>query len=300
MASRTDDQSATPAAAPAIENSPEPEIDESFRIVYDSPCLAVVSKSGNIPCHASGRFKRNTLERVLLEKASFPAVFFTSRLDRETSGATLVAKTVETAGALGRAMMRHEIEKTYLCIARGAWPAVPLGDDGWSVVSGDLFPAADANVHKFRVFLPDDNSTFSDSAAAAKYDPSIRFTGAPQRATTKIRQIPWKTLGITDARALPFVALECMPVTGRTHQIRATVHALGLEVLGDKLYGPDRSIYARMCEGCMTNADAEALVLPRQALHSWRLSLRDPLTGERIDAVAPPDELVSEFAATLG
>ncbi|MBQ7667250.1 MAG: hypothetical protein IJS46_04570 [Kiritimatiellae bacterium] len=285
----------TVCCGPASGDAPgEPAVDESFSILFDSPRFAIVEKSGNMPCHASGRYVRNTLERVLLEKAGFPAVFFASRLDRETSGAVVVAKDAETAGALGRAMMRREFSKSYLCLARGRAPD-GFGTDVWREVSGDLYPATDGQVYKFRVFVPDDPA----AAALAGPDPSVAFTGASQRATTRLRIVPWESLGVEPDAAAGFVALEAEPVTGRTHQIRATVRALGLQVVGDKLYGPSRAIYARMCAGEMTAADAAALALPRQALHSWRIALKNPETGERVGAVSDPAPLVAAFSTAL-
>lgn len=281
---------------PAAPAGPEPAVDERFSVVFDAPRFAVVSKSGNIPCHASGRYVRNTLERVLVEKAGFPGAFFASRLDRETSGAVVVAKDAETAGALGKAMMRREVSKTYLCIARGRWSGEGAGPDGWTDARGLLYPATDGEVWKFRVFVPDGAPCgAAENGAAADWKP----LGAPQRAETLVRPVPWETLGVDGDAAAEYVALECRPLTGRTHQIRATVRALGLEVAGDKLYGPDRSIYARMCEGRTTAADSAALVLPRQALHSWRIVFRDPGTGAEIAAEAPPDALLDEFSAAL-
>ena len=282
------------AGPPALRTGPEPDVDETFGILLETPRLAVVSKSGNIPCHASGRYERNTLERVLLEKAGFPAVFFASRLDRETSGAVLVAKDAETAGALGRAMMRREVSKTYLCLARGAWREA-AGPDGWCDVSGDLYPATDGEVFKFRVFVRDGTAPGPECAGGAPWT----ARGAPQRAETRIRRVPWEALGADPAALAGFVALECEPKTGRTHQIRATVRALGLEVAGDKLYGPDRSIYARMCEGRMTEADRAALGLGRQALHAWRISFRDPASGRPLAAEAPPRALVGALSAAV-
>ena len=280
------------AGPPAPPSGPEPDVDETFAVLLETERLAVVSKSGDIPCHASGRYVRNTLERVLLEKGGFPAAFFANRLDRETSGAVVVAKDRETAGALGRATMRREIAKTYLCLARGEWRE-RSGPDGWCAVSGDLYPATDGEVFKFRVFVRDGLAPGPDCAGGAPWTPR----GAPQRAATRIRPVPWEALGADPAELAGYVALECAPETGRTHQIRATVRALGLEVVGDKLYGPDRSIYARMCEGRMTAADRAALLLPRQALHSWRVSLREPGTGALLSAEASPRALVDALAA---
>jgi len=259
-------------AAPAA----EPEVDPSFRILREGAGWAVVAKSGNLPCHASGRYREHTLE-ALLAAAGFPGVHFVSRLDRETSGAVLVAKDPATAGALGRAMMAHRIRKSYLCIARGSLP-LPPGPDGWTDVRGRIVAAGDGVVHRYRVFLPEE----ADPADATA-------------AHTRFRILPWSGFGLPEAPG--FLLLECEPLTGRTHQIRATLKGLGLEVVGDKLYGPDRAIYARMCEGALTPDDLSRLLLPRQALHAWRLAFPDPATGDEVLAEAPPDDLLAVWRA---
>ena len=261
-------------AGPPAPPGPEPAVDASFAVVLDRPRYAVVAKSGNLPCHPSGRYRANTLERLLRDAAAFDGVHFVSRLDRETSGCVLVARDAEAAGAFGRAMMARRFRKTYLCIVRGAWRE-PAGEDGWTDVLGWIRPAGDAIVHKYRVF--------ERAASEAEW----RAGDPATAARTRFRPAPWSLLGADDAPE-GWTLLECEPVTGRTHQIRATLRGLGLEVAGDKLYGPDRAIYGRMCEGRMTDADRAALVLPRQALHAWKLAFRDPFAGEEVEAVAPP------------
>ena len=121
--------------------------------------------------------------------------------------------------------------------------------------------------------------------------------GEPEEVVRENYRRAASALGVAPGLAEGFVALECEPVTGRTHQIRATVRALGLEVAGDKLYGPDRAIYARLCAGAMTPADRAALGLSRQALHAWRLDFREPATGLPRSVTAPPDALLAEFSA---
>ena len=260
-------------------------MDASFRILLENDRLAVVAKSGNIPCHPSGRYRRNTLETLLRETAGFPAAHFVGRLARETSGAVLVAKDPATAGALGRAAMARRIRKAYLCIVRGAWTE-PAGPDGWSDVFGRILPAGDAVVHKYRVF-----ERLPDEAAWRGADPATA-------ARTRFRPLPWADFGVPSPPP-GFVLVECEPLTGRTHQIRATLRGLGLEVAGDKLYGPDRAIYARLCEGRLSDSDRRALGMSRQALHCLRVSFRDPATGEDLSAEAPPDAMVAEFLAAF-
>ena len=261
-------------AGPPAPAGPEPEVDERFEVLVDAPRWAVVAKSGNLPCHPGGRYRRHTLERLLEERAGFPSVHFVSRLDRETSGCVLVAKDPDAAGAFGKAMMARRLRKAYLCLVRGAWTE-PAGPDGWTDAFGWIRPAGDAVVHKYRVFT----RALSEEAWRSG-DPSTA-------AHTRFRPAPWSLLS-PDPQPPGWTLLECVPVTGRTHQIRATLLGLGLEVGGDKLYGPDYAIYGRLCEGRLTDDDRRALLLPRQALHAWKLSFRDPFSGADVEAVAPP------------
>lgn len=262
-------------AGPPAPAGPEPEVDERFEVLVDAPRWAVVAKSGNLPCHPGGRYRRHTLERLLGERAGFPSVHFVSRLDRETSGCVLVAKDPDAAGAFGKAMMARRLRKAYLCLVRGAWTE-PAGPDGWTDAFGWIRPAGDAVVHKYRVF-----TRAPSEEAWRSGDPSTA-------AHTRFRPAPWSLL--SPAPPPPgWTLLECVPVTGRTHQIRATLRGLGLEVGGDKLYGPDYAIYGRLCEGRLTDDDRRALLLPRQALHAWKLAFRDPFSGADVEAVAPPE-----------
>ena len=271
-------------------------MDGRFRILAGTPDWAVVEKSGNIPCHPSGRYRENTLEAKLRAEAGFPEVHFVSRLDRETSGCVLIAKNAETAGAFGKALMARRMEKTYLCLARGEWTFGPV-----FVARGWICPAGDALVRKYRVFVP----LAAGRAVAA--GEAVGEGGVPagaRFAETELRPVPWSALGVApDGAALleagRFVALECRPLTGRTHQIRATVKGLGLEVVGDKLYGPDRAMYSRLCAGGIAPDDARALLLDRQALHSWRLRFRDVKTGSDYDVESDPAGMVAALLAAL-
>ncbi|MGI5869841.1 MAG: RluA family pseudouridine synthase [Kiritimatiellia bacterium] len=242
---------------------PEPEVDDRFDIVFEDDHLAVVSKSGNLPCHPAGRYQANTLLGLLAARHGLHDAALVNRIDRETSGLVLVAKTREAASACGALMMAGGFDKRYLALVEGSWPR----HDDWREVRGKIVLVRGDIVYKKREFRPDD-----------AHDPA-----SPTFALTRFRRL---------RRAAELSLLEVEPVTGRPHQIRATLKAIGFPLVGDKLYGVDETIYARMCADAITPADRAALRMRRQALHAKSLAFRHPFTRQPLafEAPLPPDE----------
>ena len=103
----------------------------------------------------------------------------------------------------------------------------------------------------------------------------------------------------TDWRVLdevgPYALIACQLFTGRQHQIRVHLAAIGLPIVGDKLYGPDEELFLRASDGVLTAEDERLLELPRQALHHHRIAFDHPRTGERILVESPLAPDLQEF-----
>ncbi|NLF94078.1 MAG: RluA family pseudouridine synthase [Oligosphaeraceae bacterium] len=224
---------------------PEPAVSWDIVILHEDQDSLVVVKPGNLPCHPAGRFFNHTLWAWLKQFLHLPEVHFCQRLDRETSGLVIVAKTAAAAAQISRALHSCGAVKEYLVIVHGAFP-----DEEYC--RGWLYPDRDSAVRKKRVF--------------SSREP-CEVPGHCESASTYFRRLAGGA-----SSSLLLARLE----TGRTHQIRATLHSLGYPVAGDKLYGLDEQFFLRQAQGQLTGADYARLRFPRQALHATRIVFARP------------------------
>jgi 23S rRNA pseudouridine1911/1915/1917 synthase len=207
---------------------------KSWTLHEDDQVLAV-NKPGDVLCHPSKNGPCSSLAGAVREYCGLAAAYLAFRLDRETSGVVVFAKTAAAAARLQEAVRERRAGKVYLAVMTGEFsePATvdaPLGPDEKSLVI--VKSAA----------RPDGQS------AVTHFTPLARGGG--------------------------FTLARVTTGTGRKHQIRAHAQFLGRPLAGDKIYGPDAGCFLEFIETGWTPALAEKLLLPRQALHCAEIDLR--------------------------
>jgi len=218
--------------------------DVPLRIAYEDEHVLVVDKPAGVVVHPSPGHASGTLVHGLVglagggEDEERPGIVH--RLDRDTSGLLVVARTDEAFERLQELVRERALERRYKALVRGrprSWTGrieAPIGRDRREPTRHSL------------------------------------DTDTPREAVTH-----FEVEELLGRNALLDVRLE----TGRTHQIRVHLAAIGLPVVGDAVYGvPDEE-------------------LKRQFLHAWRLAFPHPVTGEPVEVESPlPPELQAALA----
>lgn len=203
-------------------------------------------------------------ELLAFEIASGGQVSIVNRLDRETSGLVLVAKTSAAAREFGLLMQRHSLRKEYLAIVWG-WP-------DWEHKVVDA-PLRRQGKHQY---------------SAIWLKQMIHPAGAPAK-TEFVVERRFKKSTLSGDR---FSVVRAIPHTGRTHQIRVHLASLGHSIVGDKIYGPDEQSYLRFIKTGWTSELEQKLLLPRHALHSAKLAIEH---DREWTSALPPD--LAEFSS---
>jgi 23S rRNA pseudouridine955/2504/2580 synthase/23S rRNA pseudouridine1911/1915/1917 synthase len=228
----------------------EPEVDASFAVVMEDEDFLIVDKSGNLPCHPGGRYFEHSLWYLLRER--YGEIRIATRLDRETSGLVLACKSAASASFAQRMLAEGALEKEYLAMVHGRFPE-------YLDARGYLTEDRASAVRKKRRY------------ADGKDIPEGKKVEACATSFGRVGFIDSRTAD----RAYGGISLvRARPITGRTHQIRATLRSLGFPVVGDKLYGLDEGFFLRFAEGSLNEEDLTRLILPNQALHCAELSFR--------------------------
>ncbi len=237
---------------------PEPPCPRHFGVLYEDEHMMVIDKPAGLPMHASAKFYFNTLTRVIAERYPDQALQICHRIDRETSGIIVLARGRAAAAALKQCFARKRVHKSYLAITHGTpdWP------EGSSVIDLAL-------------------GLVEDQEALIDIRMEVRDSGLP--STTEVHLVE---------RRRAYALVRCHPITGRQHQIRAHLAAVGYPIVGDKLYGHGDEAFAAYCDGGMTSELLRRFELPRQALHAASITIPHPATREPLTVECPlPEDL---------
>ena len=226
----------------ALAHRPE---DIPLEVVFEDDTLLIVNKPAGLVVHPGSGNWQGTLLKALLRRApglaGVPRAGIVHRLDKDTSGLLVVAKTLTAQASLVRQLQARSVKREYLAVAHGR-----IARDG----------RIEAPIGRHRVKRTKMAVVARGRPAVTHYQVLERYAGAS--------------------------LLRCRLETGRTHQIRVHLSALGHPLVGDPVYGKRSS----------------SIPFPRQALHAERLALAHPGTGKAVGwHVEPPADMRELIAA---
>ncbi|MFO0389354.1 MAG: RluA family pseudouridine synthase [Pseudomonadota bacterium] len=235
------------AKAPKRLLSPQEQADVQKWVLYKDASIIVINKPFGLPVQGGTKVTKSVDDLLDALKFDGDRPKLTHRLDRDTSGVLVLARTARMATYLTKGFAEKTIEKTYLALVNGA----PLPPEG--VIDFKLIKAIAAEASFERVAVDDEDGKY---------------------AKTEYRVI--------ESLARRFSLMELKPLTGRTHQLRVHMQAIGCPIVGDHKYGGS------------TNDAKDIGVENVLHLHAWKIEI--PMSGRVIKVSAPlPPHMKNSF-----
>lgn len=223
-------------------------------IVQEDDDLLIINKPGWLVCHPSKNGPMSSLVGVVREYTGADKLHLVARLDRETSGLIVFAKRPAVARKFQMAIQNRIVKKSYLALMEG------------------------------------------ELSTPVHVDRSIaRRRGGPVMVKSEVSDDRTAQSAVTDFH--PIIARNGLtlcrvePQTGRKHQIRVHAEHLGHRIVGDKIYGPDETLYIEFIEKGWTARLAASLPMQRQALHCYEYDFQFPGGSTRFTAPMTADML---------
>ena len=232
-----------------------------FNVLFEDEALLVINKPPGVAVHGGSGVSFGVIEQLRAQHPEWKFLELVHRLDRETSGVLLLAKTRQALIELHRQIRAGAMVKRYLAVVKGKWRnprqnvKLPLNKY--------LTPAGER-----RVAVIDD----------------ARKEGMPAHTVFTLRK-SWHN----------FSLLEAELKTGRTHQIRVHLAHLGFPIVGDDKYG-DFAVNKEMARGV---PGPYRITITRMFLHALTVELVHPVTGARLLLEAPLTDELQRFLAGL-
>lgn len=254
------------AEAPKLDEalSFEPQEDVDFEVVYEDDAIIVVNKPAGLVVHPGAGNRDRTLLNGLLyrypELKEVPRAGIVHRLDRDTTGLMVVARTLAAQTNLVKQLQARTVKREYWAFTIGTAAedftvTVPIGRDPRSRTRFKGFPGS---------------------------------TGVRAKpAKTRVRTIDWSSVD-----GIPVSWTACRLDTGRTHQIRVHLTGEDLPLIGDQ-------VYRGRAPGICVKVE-NLLDFHRQALHASRLGLIHPVSQEYMEWFVEPPEDMIELMDELG
>ena len=235
-------------------------------IVHEDAAILVIDKRAGVVVHPASGNWHGTIQNGLLHHdpalAAVPRAGIVHRLDKDTTGLMVVAKTVESQTDLVRQLQARSVGRTYVAVVHGTPPA--SGRVAWPIGRDPR------DRMRMKAFRPDSG------------DGDGKREGKPGTKPAATRYATLASTSLDGKRSVSLIV--CRLESGRTHQIRVHLQALGHPLVGDATYGGAQG----------------GIPFDRQALHAWHLRLVHPARREPMAWTAPLPADLAALCATLG